>query len=1697
MMYYLRTHRIFHVLHGVLLAAFLGTSVLPGPALAQMAVPLPPPGATVTMSPAFQPACLKGLKIDPRHPFHFDFLVDPGQGSGDQPVLKDTTQDLVKYFLTALTVPQSDLWVNLSPLEPDRITPKAFGPTTMARDLLAQDYLLKQLTSSLMDPDTALGRTYWDLLYKTLAERFGTTDVPLDTFHKIWITPDRARVYANGTTVVILESHLKVMLEEDYIAMSHQRGIAESSAPASDLTTRAMREVLLPKIEAEINTGKNFALLRQVFHAMILAKWFKDHLRQSLLGKAYVDQSATSGVEQPGKDGNEQIYQQYIAAYRKGVINMIREEPDPATGEVLPRKYFTGGVDAAGLTLVEDNDPAPVKAALTGRPMLLAACDMAEEHYRWNDVKDQVTAIFSGQKDEAYFLSLSEKIANTNLLTTYVLTTHGFPLLLKLDKPWLQVHEEELLLLLKTVSGQEGGDTYGSYEALKIINNMYDHLGTDQVSRQKEFEKLWPGLYKMGLAGKGSLIDFIKYNEKNITDYNDPKSRYPKLSLFVLKNILGQDFDRLWLKFVKVFVAMMQDHNSLFFKVDAWQLHQLKHTIPVDANLKKLFEAILDALDPLGESYFRIIQGISSAMPEEFYTGFLTIALNLKTSLMANNSNPPRFFTRIKNKLWDLADAAVDAGVFSPEDARLFTPLILDKWVRFSATHTMSEFLARMDEDTNNIKHLFDATKGLEINKLNGLPELITEVCLDGDVQPIKDLTQLLTHKKFRQILLPKTPNTIPVIMDQTIAADMRFKIMHSVGAIAYLANLMQGSLQDERPAFDAVFVATDRILAQPVNAGTPEAVDALMPGLRRSIIENIFKAPLPANLGTMLTDDPADEFYKNVTNIASNILTLGKALNNYMIVNDDNRKLFQKIFLNLAQHAAGHTLSTYAIYIDQQVRPIKELLQTASQRNKPDLRKNYQHINDQRRIESAVRDTILSGKPLYMQRLQQFIDRLHSWGYRTTELLSEKTLALLDDPSIDLRYKMDALPFVTEVMLMKEAYGSYNDRSKIIFKASPHDPQLPPDLKAGRAIEAASVTLIRLWHKILQTSATSRNADTRKALAQISRQMPVLRATLLESLIQEPVPENATPLFENTSFINQIGTIMSVFTKSGEDSRLWSLYRYAIKEFLNAYHKNAGVSAASRALRTKLMAIGKDSFKIHPDLEMQREFKDLVFGNKEAVARLVGNGWDPRLWEEGIELDWSLSKGMSDVQIREQIRHSATAMVESVEASVKKLEWREFKFRDMPVSVSNTVKLIQTTKDAEEFRGAFIKFNTAPELNNNQDHKNTLSELQSKINEIDALEKAITSQNGKQNVKITFRKDLLEEASVGQGAGQGCFSSEGVQKITPLETALQATAGFIIVHDQDGRQLATAHVALGDEGAYIDPIYTGSAYDMEPAFAAAIAELSRYLPKDGRIMLTPGSAAYNFFMNDHELKKIRMSHGTTGTIQLHRPETIIERTYFDAAPNVEHIPVDKESYDMLDVQTFTVNAADTFTNADLQTSGIFQLLANKDFQERRAILKPEIGKSLFNYLKENHPGYIPMIQFISQVFAPQYELRMTPENYAAFIEHAIDRKIISNTPAGKEKAEKSFDDIADYFEKELSLKVVDMTPDHAMPATVDKAATPGGIDMNPDLLKLDTTGHAVPMAPADNRMAPGKITGLTPVITSLTPLVSAAQFLE
>jgi len=323
---------------------------------------LPVPGTMLSTSQAFTPALIKGVQLNPQNPLEFNFIVDTGDSriSGEQ--LKTESAKMVKYFLASLTVPDKELWVNLSPYEKDRIIPQSFGMTEMGRDLLAQDYILKQLTASLVYPEKDLGKSFWEKAYKLAQEKMGTTNVPVNTFNKVWIIPDNATVYEHNGSAFVVNSHLKVMLEEDYLALQNNlnnkkfgtAGMeAKDTQTINSVASQAVRDVLIPAIETEVNTGKNFANLRQVYNSMILAIWYKQNLKEALLNQVYSNQNKTKGIDVQDKASKEKIYSQYLAAFKKGVYNYIKEDRDPATNTTVPRKYFSGGAVAPSRVAVK------------------------------------------------------------------------------------------------------------------------------------------------------------------------------------------------------------------------------------------------------------------------------------------------------------------------------------------------------------------------------------------------------------------------------------------------------------------------------------------------------------------------------------------------------------------------------------------------------------------------------------------------------------------------------------------------------------------------------------------------------------------------------------------------------------------------------------------------------------------------------------------------------------------------------------------------------------------------------------------------------------------------------------------------------------------------------------------------------------------------------------------------------------------------------------------------------------------------------------------------------------------------------------------------------------------------------------------------------------------------------------------------
>jgi hypothetical protein len=308
---------------------------------------LPAPGTKLETSVTFSPILVKGLIVNPNQPLNFDFIVDSGNDSINPSVIKEQSERIIKYFLAALTVPTDSLWVNLSPYEKNRIIDQNLGQTLLGQEMLAQDYILKQFTASLIYPEDKLGHEFWSRIYKEAQQKFGTTNIPINTFNKVWIIPQQAMVYEKNNAVYVTQARLKVMLDSDYLAMQRNKDDDKTS-----FTKNIIRQLLLPAIEREVNTGKNFATLRQFYYAAILAKWYRHLIEDTLMSKVYVGKNKLLGIKSSDTARKEKIYLRYMSAYKKGVFNYIKEDHDPISGNLVLHKYFSGGLtDFAMLNL--------------------------------------------------------------------------------------------------------------------------------------------------------------------------------------------------------------------------------------------------------------------------------------------------------------------------------------------------------------------------------------------------------------------------------------------------------------------------------------------------------------------------------------------------------------------------------------------------------------------------------------------------------------------------------------------------------------------------------------------------------------------------------------------------------------------------------------------------------------------------------------------------------------------------------------------------------------------------------------------------------------------------------------------------------------------------------------------------------------------------------------------------------------------------------------------------------------------------------------------------------------------------------------------------------------------------------------------------------------------------------------------------
>ena len=311
---------------------------------------LPPLEAIIPTTSRYTPPLPIGLRLYPSEPLKLDFVIAPGDECLDLEGLTTVANEIIEYFLTCLTVPEDHLWVNLSPEEPDNVIPDDLAATKMGHVLLQQDYIIKQISASLMFPEYDIGKQFWHAMYSTV-NNFRETSI--NTFNKIWVVPNVARVWERSGLCLITDQKLRAMVDEDYRSLkaglnSKEYGTAEIPEQRvkdiSSLATEQARRALLPEMEREVNTGLSFAPLRQIYHALILARWYKEVMARTPLKDAYVDKGKLLGLTATDCAYKEKIYKQYLEALSRGVFKFIHEDYDHGAQVLIPRKYYSGGI---------------------------------------------------------------------------------------------------------------------------------------------------------------------------------------------------------------------------------------------------------------------------------------------------------------------------------------------------------------------------------------------------------------------------------------------------------------------------------------------------------------------------------------------------------------------------------------------------------------------------------------------------------------------------------------------------------------------------------------------------------------------------------------------------------------------------------------------------------------------------------------------------------------------------------------------------------------------------------------------------------------------------------------------------------------------------------------------------------------------------------------------------------------------------------------------------------------------------------------------------------------------------------------------------------------------------------------------------------------------------------------------------------
>jgi tetratricopeptide (TPR) repeat protein len=245
-----------------------------------------------------------GVNEDSSGNITFDYLykAQKAEGTSQGIDLKNSKTIGLTAFKTGLAVPDDKFWVNLAPWEPDRIIDEQLRQSEVGRIMLEADLQMKRDVSNYDNPCASeTGKALLDLLEK---KREALVQQCIDEFPgeienmdnvrfvpvtRHWIVPDKIYAYTNGTQIYIINATLTIssepMPEHSIFQVGNQDTATLSKGSLEELNKSAKeygeysREIedrmILPYVIEDVNHGKKYEDLRNVYIALALAQWYK------------------------------------------------------------------------------------------------------------------------------------------------------------------------------------------------------------------------------------------------------------------------------------------------------------------------------------------------------------------------------------------------------------------------------------------------------------------------------------------------------------------------------------------------------------------------------------------------------------------------------------------------------------------------------------------------------------------------------------------------------------------------------------------------------------------------------------------------------------------------------------------------------------------------------------------------------------------------------------------------------------------------------------------------------------------------------------------------------------------------------------------------------------------------------------------------------------------------------------------------------------------------------------------------------------------------------------------------------------------------------------------------------------------------------------------------------------------------------